>query len=274
MPELQDNTTVINTLIELGLGENEATLYEILLKTPEASIPRLQQISPFSRTMLYYVLENLEEFSLVSSKKHGKKTIYIAEHPSKLEDFVLNQQKELDRQKNMLKDVIPDLSSAFRLGHNKPGMRIFEGKDGFKEALYDTLNARETIRTFVDLDSVAKYVDDINKKYVKKRQKLGKDKKLLILDTPTARNYINKQGPQHSDTRFLPKDMSPFRTGMQIYDNKISYFTLRKNNILAVIIEDPDIYQMHKNMFDFLWNMQNKKAVAHNGDNRSTVFND
>ncbi len=273
MPNLKDNSIVVNTLIELGLGENEAILYNILLKTPDATIPFLQHNSPFSRTMLYYVLENLEEFGLITTKKKGKKTVYTAEHPSKLEDFVSDQEKEVNRQKNMLQDVIPDLTSAFRLGHNKPGIRFFEGKTGFKEALNDTLTAAETIRAIVDVDSVTKYVNDINKEYVKKREKMNKPKKLLVLDTPMARSQMKFQDTQHSNTRFLPSEINPFKTSIQIYDNKISYFTLRDNNIISIIITDPDIYQMHKSMFDFLWNMQNKKTITHKGDSQVTVLN-
>jgi len=106
---------------------------------------------------------------------------------------------------------------------------------------------------------MAKYPEDINSAYAKQRQKLGKSKKMLILDTPFSREYIHKQGDDYSEVHFLPKEMKPFHTGIQIYDNKISYFTLRQDNIMAIIIDDPSIYQIHRNMFEFLWNIQPPK---------------
>lgn len=248
------NTTIVNSLKELGMGENEAFLYEVLLKIPEATIPILRKNTPFSRTMLYYVLDNLLNLGLIQEKKQGSKTIYIAEHPSKLQEFVSQQQQELNRQKRMLEEVLPDLSSYYRLGHNRPGVRFFEGKEGFKEALLDSLSATETIYTYANVEEIIKYADDVNKDYVKKRQAKGLSKKLLVEDTPNTRSYLAKQ-KELTDYRFLPKQLKPFKTGMQIYNNKISYMTIRPENIIAVIVEDPDIYQMHRNLFEYLWNI-------------------
>lgn len=40
---------------------------------------------------------------------------------------------------------------------------------------------------------------------------------------------------------------------MQIYDNRISYQTIERENKIAILIEDKNIYQMHKSFFEFMW---------------------
>ncbi len=243
---------ITETLVELGLSENDAMLYQILLKYPEATIVQLQQKSPFKRTMLYYILESLQDVDLVYTKKRGKKTVYIAESPAKLDQFMRDREKDLRKQKDMLAEVMKQMHGTYMLAHNKPGVRFFEGPEGFEEALRDTLTTKETLRTIVDFSSI-RYVEEINARYVKQRRALGIEKKILVPHAPENIAFGKKLGSALTDTKYFPKGLNPFGTGMQIYDNKISYFTLRKEFIIAIIIEDKHIYEMHKNIFDYFW---------------------
>lgn len=255
-------TPTTAALTKLGLGENEAVLYEILLKTPDATIADLQRKSPFARTMLYYILSNLNTAGLVATAKKGSKTIYTAEAPEKLHDFIKDKEQDLARQKASLAQLVTDLNSEYRLAHNKPGIRYFEGPEGFTDALNDSLTAQETVYTFVDVDALQKYAAEINAEYVKRRRAKKIEKRILMQDTPAAHAFIDQLGPEQTDTRLLPRDLQPFRTGMQIYDGKISYFTLRENNIMSVIIADPDIYAMHRSMFDYMWKLSSVQKSA------------
>lgn len=275
----EPNKTITEALIELGLGENDAIMYQILLQFPQASVHDLQEKSPFSRTMIYYLLDNLVQFELASVDESGKKALYTAENPHKLEGFIREQEKELERQKKTLGTVLSDLSSVYRLAHHKPGVQFFEGADGFRDALYDSLTAKETIYAFVDVDAVSTFADSINKAYVKKRRELGIEKKILAPDTPGNRAYLKAQGAQATNVRFLPKEMAAFGTGMEIYDHKISYFTLQEDHSIAVVIEDQSIYDMHRKIFEYLWTLAGaerkkekiKKPKGYNHD-RPNVF--
>jgi len=246
-------TSAVEALTKLGIGENEAVLYEILLKTPDATIADLQKKSDFSRTMLYYIVGNLETMGLATSEKRGSKTTFTAEPPDKLHDFLKSREEDLARQKNSLAQTVASLSSEYRLANNKPGIRYFEGRDGFAEALDDALSSPETVYSFVDIDALQKYAADINAEHVKRRRAKKVDKKVLMQDTPAARAFIEHLGPEQTEVRLLPRDLKPFGTGMQIYDGKISYFTLREHNIMAIIISDPEIYAMNRSMFEYWW---------------------
>jgi sugar-specific transcriptional regulator TrmB len=252
------NSTIVLALKELGLGQNEAVLYEILLSSPKATIPVLRKKSPFSRTMLYYVLDNLANYELVATEKKGKKTVYNAEPSEKLEVFMKNQEKELKRQKGLLEDVIGSLKSSYQLALHRPGVRFFEGKEEIKKALYDSHNATETIYSYVDVDAVQTYFDTVNKEYVKKRESLQKNKKLLILDTRTARNYLKNQDAKYTEARLLPKNIQPLHTTLQIYNGKVLYLTARKDNLIGVMIEDKDIYKFHRQLFEAWWEQAEK----------------
>lgn len=255
-------TTIQNTLIELGLAENEAKLYEILVQNPDASIPLLKQKSPFSRTMIYYVLKSLVNYGLVETAEIGKKTVFNAAPPEKLEDFFIDREKELKRQKDLLGSVIGDLRSTYALSHNKPGVRFFEGPEGIKEALWDSLTSPEPIFTFINRGSLMETLGETNNAYLKERLKKQIVNNTLYVDTPEARAFIaHHTNDQYSQARLLPADTLPFKAGLKIYDNKISFFTLRNKELMAVIIKDPDLYAINRSWFSLVWNMAEKKSA-------------
>lgn len=249
-----NNGPTIKTLTELGLAENEAKLYDTLLKTTDATIPSLLKTTPFSRTLLYYLLGNLEGYGLITSEKKGSKTHYNAEPPEKLADMIQDREKEFAKQKDLLKNVMGDLYSAYRLAHNKPGVKFFEGDSGIREVTLDSLNATETIYTFADAEAIEKYGKTINQEYVQARLKKGIAKKIIALDTAFSREHYKNSISPLTEVRLIKANIAPFKTGMQVYNSTVSYSTLREDLKIAIIIVDPSIAQMQRSIFEYVWN--------------------
>ena len=147
---------------------------------------------------------------------------------------------------------MPDMASLYNLTNNKPGVRFFEGEKGVWEILKNTLTSKTEILTIADVEAVEKYLKEINKKYVIKRNKLGIKKRLLALDSEYARQHF-KNASDMTDVKLIKLKIAPFSTSMQIYDNKIAYITMAKDNFFSTLIEDPHIYSMHKALFDSIW---------------------
>lgn len=262
------NSIVLPTFDEsllqgLGLSANEIKLYTTLLKLPEATMPLLVEESGLARTLVYYLLEHLFEFGLARSFKRGKKTVYQAESPERLHDVVRKMSEDVERKKNAIGELVASLSSVYRLAQHKPGIQFFEGVKGFKEALYDTLTAKETIYAYSDEDAILAYAREINDEYVARRLRAKKAKKLLVLDTPATRTYCGQQKKNPlTEARFLPKAVAQFRTGLEIYDDKVLYMTIRPDNIMSVLIRDPDIYAMHRSLFEAVWKISEPFPVV------------
>jgi len=256
MSTIPQNTTLLNSLLELGLSQNEAQLYEILLRTPKANIAELQQKSPFSRTMIYYIINQLKAWELVREEKEGKKTIYVVEPPEKLEEVLESQQEEMKRRKSIFTEMLPSLQSMYRLSHNQPGVKFFEGKEGVQAVLQDSLTTKTEIYSYADIENIQKYIGDINAEYVKKRNELGIRKKGFAIDNIFTRNFLKDYYPTITETKLISAIGVPlFHTVMQIYDGKISYITLSEKSMIGVIVEDPNIYSMHKYLFEHLWSL-------------------
>ncbi|MFB6182104.1 MAG: hypothetical protein ABEJ24_04385, partial [Candidatus Magasanikbacteria bacterium] len=158
-----------------------------------------------------------------------------------------------------LESIIGQLKGEYNLAESKPGVRFFEGKDGFEEAIHDTLSAREEILAVVNPSEIENVVPEIEIEYVKERINQGVNKKILSTepysDIPNIEQY-----KKLTEVRLLPDKTNPFSASVQIYDNKVMYFTLTKESLISIIIEHKDIYEINKAIFNLIWNKSKKSG--------------
>jgi sugar-specific transcriptional regulator TrmB len=246
-------STITETLQNAGFEPSTAEIYVILLQNGELDVPKISEKTAFSRASIYDSLNQLLAAGYIEYRKEGRNAYYKPAHPNKLFGLVEQKKRESELLRQELNSTIQSLTGMYNLSLNKPGIRFFEGAEGFREALFDTLTSTETIYTIVDLEAVLKYVEEINQEYVAKRREKGINKRILVTNTPGNRAYLAKQGKNLTDAKLLPAEIPSFENGMQIYSGKVSHFTLREDNIVAIIIEDKDVYYMQKKIFEYLW---------------------
>lgn len=239
---------------QAGLTKDQSALYAALLAKGQQTAREATFEAKVNRTLGYAVLKQLEDMGLViKSEEPGKVATFSPAHPAVLQERIDAAARSAERAAIALKSALPDLSSAYNLATGRPGIRFYEGLDGIKEVLEDTLTAKETICTYADLEMIEKFIPDINRDYAAKRDKLGLKKKALLLDTQENRFLLEGYHTKVTDVKLIKTEAAPFKTVMQIYDGKISYFTLGTDILVGVIITDPYIYSMHKALFEAQW---------------------
>lgn len=246
-------------LTAAGLSAKEAEIYEIILGIGQAPASEIYKKTAYKRGLVYKLLEQLAEKGLIIKiEKPRKVAIFRVEHPNKINERLEEQAQKVNYYKRTMGELMPQLVSNYNLAFNKPGIRFFEGKDGLKKVLADTLTARETIYSYVDMEAIDKYIPGINRDYVKKREKLNINKKGIVLDSPFTRKLLQDYHTNVTDTRFMDYTKYTFSSIMQIYDNRVVYISLSKDSFMSILIQDKNIYQMHKQIFEFNW--QNAKT--------------
>lgn len=238
----------------LGLTEVQAEIFNSLLSDGPDKASSLAKRVKRPRGVAYKGLDELANLGLIekSEKKPGA-AIYSALHPANL-DILLNRREEkLNRDRQHFQEGLPQLISAYNMRSDRPGLRFYEGEEGIQKALEDTLTSKETIYTFADLEAVEKNIRAINAAYAKKRMKLGIEKRIIIADTPFNREFISNLGHQSTDFRFLPPEFYNFNSGIQIYDNKVSYQVIEAEKKMAIIIDNPNIYRANRLLFEYIW---------------------
>ena len=240
-------------LLQANLTHSQAEILDFLYQNKKAKASEIAKKIKRSRAIVYKEVEELANLGIIERiDKVNQVSFFKANHPSQLKKLLDLRENKLKKDRELLNSYLPDIISNYNLINNKPGIRFFEGKEGVWTVLKDTLNAKTEILTIVDVEAVDKYIKTINKQYVKKRNKLGIKKRLLVLDSAFAREHF-KNANEKTDVKLLKLNISPFSTSVQIYDNKIAYITMTQKNLFSTIIEDPFIYSMNKALFNSIW---------------------
>lgn len=239
-----------------GLSEKEAQTYEKMLETGPASVGALLKVLPFKRGDMYNIMQGLCAKGLAREELKSGILTYTLEDPEKLPSLILAEQDKTKIALKQATDALPRLKSLYNLSLQRPGVRFYEGDAGIWKTLEDSLTSKTEIYSIGDIDSIVKYIPDINQRYAAKRNARKLKKRGLAIDTPLAREYLAKYYKYITDTKLIPlSSVDLFETVMQIYDSKVSYITLGKKTKIGVIIEDHVIYRMHKILFEYLWDV-------------------
>ena len=240
-------------LKQLGLTEEQSRIYNILLTNGPLIARKISLFSSLKRGFTYKILDQLLELNLVERvEKEGKTTTFHPKHPNTLIEVLEQKKRDLAATTESMKGIIGQMASDFNLAVGKPNVQFYEGIEGIKTVLEDSLYTKGEILNYVDLESIQKYIPDVNKWYVKEREKDKIKNRGLVLDTHFNREFLKDYHPDITDTKFLPLESKPFSTIMKIYNDKISYITLGEH-MIGVIITGKAISDMHRELFEFTW---------------------
>ena len=244
----------------LGLSENEARLYSLMLLHPKSTVQELQQKSPFPRTMLYYVLKQLMEKNLISLVKQKFRSVYVAEDPERLYDLLDQRQKQFEIHKADTRKIIPELRRAYRLSSERPGTTLFEGLDQYKAALDDIFTTEADIMyVYVPRDGDNKPGLELRLECDKKRQKKDIAMHLLVADEKNAqglkKQYKNNRLVQ---IRMIPADRDIEDVDIRLYTGKMLYTRYNKREPISLLIDDVPLYKMQRMLFQNLWHLSKK----------------
>ena len=251
---METETTFTTELMEAGLSADEALVYSALLKRGLTQASTLARQLPLSRPLIYKILADLEKRNLVEKiEKTGSVTRFAPGHPFKLRELVEKKAKDAERSKMLVESVITSLISEYTIATGKPGIEFYEGKDGIKAVLNDSLTSKTEILSYGDLEAIDTHIGDLNADYVAARERRNIKKRGIALDTPFAREFLKNYHKAVTTTKLIKADDAPFSTIMQIYDGKISYITLSNERMIGIIVADAHIYDMHRYLFESLW---------------------
>jgi sugar-specific transcriptional regulator TrmB len=241
-------------LTKLGLSENEAKMYELLLIKGESKASDLVGDSGLGRGNVYNLLTALVSMGLATVTA-GKHQIYRAAEPTKLSTLLEAKRIETDRLAAEFKEELPKLTSTFNLTTGRPAIQVFEGYDGVEEVLNDSLSAPDAVLTYIDLSALTGEFSEINKRYLRRRIAKKVSKRIIAADLPEVRAFFAKQNTPFTEVAFAKDFPTGFKTAMEIYGNKVTYMTMTDERQISVMIEDAHIAAMHRLQFEYLWKM-------------------
>lgn len=238
------------TLQKIGLSEKEIKIYLTCLRLGPASVRKIAESADINRGTTYDVLKALIDLGLVSYYHKAKKQYFIAEDPERLKDAVEEKKQLLEKTKDEIEKIIPELKSIYNKAGEKPVVKFYDGYAGIKFILQEVLKS---------------FQDDASKEY-------------YVYSSSTIKEYLYNVYPEFSDDRIKAKievkvisigpggemrglDKRKWLTEKEstptytlIYNGKVAMISVDSNHKpIGLIIEDLNIYQTQKMIFEFIW---------------------
>lgn len=234
-------------LVGIGLSNNESRVYLAILELGETTVARIAKKSGVKRPTVYLAIETLKARGLVNVFKKGRRTVFNAESPKKLEERAMETASHI-------KNVMPELLAMANAIDQKPSVRYFEGKDGIRDLFKDMLEypKSELLEWYSE-----SYISDFDEKFFSEyftpeRVKRNIRTRAILPAHPAIRKFVERNVPELRKTKLLSPDEYKIRTEINIYaGRKISMVAFREE--VGLIIESKLIYDSMKNLFELMW---------------------
>lgn len=235
-------------LIQIGLQETEARFYLAALELGQGSVRDVAEKAGITRTNAYDVFARLLELGLVTQVggAASKTMLVAAEPPDQLVELFESRRRRLDA-------LLPELHSLHNRASGKPRVRYYQGLDGIKRVLDDTLAARDKqllgILSMRDLFVVPgrTWMNDL----VRRRIAAGVSLRVIRSPVKDIANIWPRSGADLRDVRFASPDFV-FTMTSYIYDHKVAFISSQRENF-AMTIESEEFAVMQRNLFEALW---------------------
>jgi len=231
-----------------GLSSKEAKVYLTLLEIDEAPVSVIARMSNLKRPSTYLILESLIEKALVSSFSHLNIKYFKAANPDKL---FRSQKNQLER----LKNALPELKGIYAKYLTKPDMTVYEGYNGLKDIMEDTLtvNNKELLVWANAEVSVHSILKDYFPVYIKEKVANNIWVKGIVNDNTLGREFANKGEAELRELKFVESSKFPFKNEINIYDDKVAIISHKDQ--IGIIIQNQDIADTQKSIFNLCYSL-------------------
>lgn len=259
-------------LEEIGFTTNEAKIYMELLKIGPQAVSVIAKRLGYNRTSVYMLLKTLEEKGIVSSYKNNTVKYFIGNDPNCLIGYLDRKCRAYDYYRSEILASIPlfrEVVGAYDF--KKPIVSYFDGIEGVKHVLYDSLNSEGECLSYLALHKWFELgLKDFLLDYKDFRIESKKTPlRAITPDTKEVRNFFKENcDPSDKMTKILyvsdPHYFKLFENEMSIYNGRVSIISLNKGDEYGVVIQSKEIANMHRMIFDMAWKgfelKQNKKV--------------
>lgn len=248
-------------LCQIGFTPNESRIYLELLRLGPQAVSVIAKRIRLNRSTAYTVLKALEKKGIVACHMNGSIKFFSANDPNSLIGYIDRKCKTFTYYRGQLLTAIPKFRRVVdKYAFKKPVVSYFDGLEGVQYVMDDALNALDSLRSY---QSLSCWVDPGIKDFLIEFRALRPiDKqipvRMIVPDTKEVRAFFKRgksKKPDFNDILYISDDdsLAAFGSGMNIYNNKVSFLYLDKGDEYGVVIESDEIAEMHKKMFDMAW---------------------
>jgi HTH-type transcriptional regulator, sugar sensing transcriptional regulator len=244
------------SLIELGLTEFDASLYQELLNSPQHNIAKIAQKLGTYRLKIYDSLKTLQIIGLVKEQSDSSNQIEL-ESPSKILNILQRKKFDIEQLSVNLESVLPNLQSQYYSQNRSPVVKVYEGKAQFINIFHQILEETESGQKICMYGENNDFYDIIPFDYFRETWTKKRIAKKVSVDViwkqpvPKEAYAIMAFGKEElRESRILPVKYSS-NGAFWVTPHKI----VNWNTVFpkAIVNEDITTVRMYQDMFDLMW---------------------
>lgn len=251
----KQNTSINAALIEFGLTEIEARVYQAGLALGSRPASVIAQKSGLKRGHAYNVLNALMQKGIVQEFVKGGVKNFTFSPPSSLLAMLNMREEELRSTKERLESIMPELENIRSQLTTQPKVRFYPGLEGIKEIYEDMLRVPNSeILCFIDFENAWSSQDskgaEFASQFVRRRAERNITWVGILTENETGTQAMSRRPSTHRRAKTV-KGLS-FPAEISVYESKLSFVGTR-DDIIGVVIENESIAQAVRNLFQYLW---------------------
>lgn len=246
-------------LERIGLTQGEIKVYLSMLKLKECTITPLVKDAKVSKSKVYDILDKLIDKGLAGYTIKEKKRYFIVSDPSRIMDYVEEEEKKLQEEKKELKELLPLLKEKQLESIKEKKAVIYEGMNGYetiREELLTELKKGEDLLV-IGAPSLAnvKYDERLFQFHLKReKERIGMK---IIYNLDAAEFAKRRERLKHTQVRFMPNNtITP--SWIEIFKKSILIGVISEDYLICFCIKDEKVRDSFKEYFELLWKIAKK----------------
>lgn len=236
-------------LREIGLQDNEATLYLLLVRNPLQTAQQLAKQSDIKRTNIYRILDSLLEHELII-KDDSPVSRFSAAEPQSLQKLLQRKQNNLKQTASSLSAVMPQLRSQYSLSLNRPGVVYMTGDDGLERLLLDMVNSQTEVLLVAGDEPRDANTRSRFQELIMQRKQNNVHTRALFHGGDHQTRITQKFSERGFDVRFI--GTTPFDSEVVVYEDN-TVFSVYDPSLIVTVITNRDFANTMRTLFEQLW---------------------
>ncbi len=237
---------------KFGLDDKEARVYHAALSLGKATAEQIAIEAGILRTTTYHQIEALMDKGLMTTVLIGKKRFYIPESPTNLHRLLATEAAEIEKNQQLLTNLLPELTTLFSKNGARPAVRQFIGKEGLISMREEVLQMDgKELRIITAYDAFAKVFNEKERQSYTKRR-IEKGITIRALYQTSGKAGAREQMKRH-EVRPLPKAHLPLGFDVYLFDDKVCLSSLVPDDIWGIMISGGALNQSMSLLFEIAW---------------------
>ena len=249
-----DKQHIVAQLRHFNCSEYEANLYIYSLSIGPETIQKIAKGIGRNRTTVYSEIEQLLKKGLLFETRKNKKRYIGAENPNVLYSLLQQRENDLGILKNNIGYAVELLNNIKPTDARIPIVKLYEGVDGFKKMLEETLSAKGEVLVFTYVKLFSELLDpEYLEKYFQRRSKKDIHTRLIFPPCDFA-NRVNKKSVEYKiKVRLVPMEVD-WKAGIFSWNDTIAIQSFTEGKLTCTVIENKDIAHFYRKIiFELIW---------------------